>query len=151
MENIHATLKNSLKEAMMAKDTVRLDVIRGLLTAFTNESVAAGGTPQDFLNDELATKVIRRTIKQREDSIAQYTAAGRTDLADEDSAQLAILKNYAPASATVDEVRVIAERVKSAETDIDKSKMGILVGKIMKELGDRGDGAIVKKVVESLF
>lgn len=151
MQNIHENLKNSLKEAMKAKDTVRLDVIRGLLTAFTNELVATGKTPQDMLPDDAAIKVIRRTIKQREDAIGQYEAAGRTDLADEDKAQLEILKTYVPAGASEDEIRVVAERVKSEAGEIDKSKMGILVGKVMKEFGDRADGSMVKKVIESMF
>ncbi len=151
MENIHQSLKDSLKEAMKAKDTVKLNVIRGLLTSFTNELVASGKMPQEMLPDDMATRVIRRTIKQREDSISQYTAAGRQDLADEDTAQLEILKTYVPAGVSIEEVRIIAEKVKDAEGITDKSKMGILVGKIMKELGERGDGAVVKKVVEEIF
>ncbi len=151
MQDIHITLKDSLKEAMKAKDAVKLNVIRGLLTAFTNELVATNRTPQDTLGDDDAVKVIRRIIKQREDSIDQFTKAGRTDLADEDSAQLEILKTYVPAQAGVDEVAKIVERMKSEMGEIDKSKMGMLIGAVKKELGDRGDGNLIKSVIEKMF
>lgn len=151
MTTIHLTLKESLKDAMRAKDTVRLNTIRGLITAFTNELVATGKTPQDTLDDALAGKVILRTMKQREDAISQFEAAGRQDLADEDKAQLAILKEYAPELAGVEEIMKIAKDLKASMMMEDKSKMGILIGAVKKELGDRADGAVVKKVVEELF
>lgn len=78
---------------MLAKDSVRLEVLRGLSSAFTNELVAKGKTPQDKLTDEEAIAVISRTAKQRKDAISQFEGAGRQDLADEDKAQLAILGN----------------------------------------------------------
>ncbi len=150
MQNIQETLKNSIKDAMKAKDTVRLDVVRGLLTAFMNELVANGKTPQDMIPDADAAKVIKRTIKQREDAISQFEKAGRQDLADEDKAQLAILKEFAPAGITEEEVRAVAERIQM-QMNVDKSKAGILVGAVMKELGERGDGMLAKKAVDSLF
>ncbi len=151
MNDIHITIKNSLKEAMLAKDTVKLEVIRGLMTAFMNELVSTGKTPQDVLEDADAIRVIRRIIKQREDSISQFTAAGRMDLANEDSAQLNILTTYVPAQAGAEEVKIIAEKVKIQMGIEDKSKMGILIGAVKKELGDRGDGSVIKSVVEDLF
>lgn len=151
MQNIHLGLKESLKEAMKNKDVVLLNVIRGLLTAFTNELVATGKTPQDTISDEEATKVIRRVIKQREDSISQFSSAGRMDLADEDTAQLEILKKYVPAPAGDDEVRKVVEKIKMEMGDIDKSKMGMLIGAVKKELGDRGDGNIIKRIIEETF
>ncbi len=151
MQNIQSTLKESLKEAMKSKDAVKLNVIRGILTAFTNELVATSRTPQDSLSDDEAIKVIRRIIKQREDSISQYTNAGRMDLAEEDTAELAILQTYVPPLAGADEVVVIAERIKSEMGEIDKSKMGILIGAVKKELGDRADGSVIKSVVEKMF
>jgi len=151
MNDIHITIKNSLKEAMLAKDTVKLEVIRGLMTAFMNELVATGKTPQDVLEDIDVIRVIRRIIKQREDSISQFTAAGRMDLVNEDSAQLDILKTYVPAQADADEVKTVAEKVKIQMGIEDKSKMGILIGAVKKELGDRGDGSVIKSVVENLF
>jgi len=151
MENIALKIREELKEAMKAKDALKLNVIRGVLTAFTNELVATNRTPQDTLGDDDAIKVIRRIIKQREDAILQYTAAGRIDLADEDTAQMQILKNYVPAQASFEDVKIVAEKIKIQMGDIDKSKMGMLIGAVKKEMGDNADGAVVKSVVESLF
>lgn len=151
MINIHFTLKELLKDAMRAKDTNRLNVIRGLMTSFTNELVATGKTPQDTLDDESCGRVVLRTIKQREDSISQFQNAGRQDLADEDIAQLEILREFAPTMANVEEVKAIAIKLKESMDSADKSAMGKLIGAVKRELGDAGDGAVIKSVVEDLF
>ena len=144
-------IKGEIKTAMMAKDAVKLTVVRGLVTAFMNELVATKRTPQDALTDEETTAVIRRAIKQRKDAIEQFTAAGRTDLSDSEKAELAILETYLPRMMSRDEIQKIAE-VKKAEMGItDKSKTGMLMSALMKDLKGKADGADVKAVVESLF
>jgi len=148
---LHENIKASLKEAMKAKDAVRLQVVRSLLTAFMNEMVANGKTPQDTLNDEEVLAVIKRSAKQRKDSITQYEAAGRNELAEPEKAELIILEEYLPTLMTQEEILPIAE-AKKAELGVeDKSKMGVLIGAIMKELGGKADGGDVKKVVESIL
>ncbi len=148
---LHEDIKNQLKEAMKAKEAVRLQVVRSLLTAFMNELVATGRTPQDILSDDEALAVIKRSAKQRKDSIEQYEAAGRQELADPEKAELAILEEYLPTLMTQDEIRPVAEAKKEELGVEDKSKMGILIGAVMKELGGKADGADVKAVVESLL
>ena len=135
----------------MAKDAVKLSVVRGLVTAFTNELVAIGKTPQDMLTDEEALKVITRTAKQRKDAIEQFLAAGRQDLADEDQAQLAILETYLPKLMSADEIRPIAEAKKTELGITDKANAGKLTGMLMKDLTGKADGTVVKQVVDSLF
>ncbi len=151
MTNLHISIKEQLKDAMRAKDTVRLNVIRGLITAFTNELVATGKTPQDVLDDVNCGKVVLRTIKQREDAISQFQSAGRQDLADEDTLQLAVLREFAPAMASIEEVKKVSILLKEQMGITDKSKMGMLIGAVKKELGDKGDGTVIKNVVEDLF
>jgi uncharacterized protein YqeY len=75
----HEELKRGIMEAMKAKDTVRLSVYRGLVTAFTNELVSKGKKPDEFLSDEEVMTVIQRTAKQRKDSIDQFAKGGRQD------------------------------------------------------------------------
>lgn len=148
---LQETIKGSLKEAMMAKDTVRMTVIRGLMSAFTNELVALGRTPQDALTDDEVLAVIRRGVKQRKDAIEQFVAGGRDDLADSEKAELALLEVYLPAMMPREEIQKIAE-AKKAELGIDdKSKSGMLMSTLMKELKGKADGADVKAVVEGLF
>ena len=148
---LHEDIKASLKEAMKAKDTVRLQVVRSLLTAFMNEMVANGKTPQDLLEDEEILAVIKRSAKQRKESITQYEAAGRPELAEPEKAELTILEEYLPQLMSQDDIRPVAETKKAELSVDDKAKMGILIGAVMKELGGKADGGDVKAVVESLF
>ena len=148
---ISTDIREKLKDAMRAKDQVALDTYRGLLSAFTNELVAAGKTPQDEVTDDIALTVIKKTIKQRKDAISQFETGGRQDLADADKAQLALLDVFQPAQMSEADIKVIAEKKKAELGVTDTSKLGILVGAVMKETGGNADGQVVKKIVEDLF
>ena len=148
---LHETIKGQLKEAMMAKQEVRLRTVRDMLTGFMNELVATGKKPQDLLDDEGVLKVITRLSKQRKDSIEQFTKAGSIDLAQIEKYELAVLETYLPTMMTQGEIRPLVE-AKIAELGItDKSKMGILLGGLMKDLKGKADGGDVKAVAESLL
>jgi len=147
----HTDLRVTLKEAMKAKDEVRLRTVRGIMTACTNELVATGRTPQDELKDEEVITVIKRLAKQRKESIVQYEAAGRPELAVPEKEELVVLEAYLPTLMTQDQIRPIAEAVKAEMGVEDKSKLGQLVGAVMKKLQGQADGGDVKAVVESLF
>lgn len=148
---LHKQIQGELKEAMKAKDDVRLRTVRSMLTAFTNELVATGKTPQDTLPDDQTLGVIKRLAKQRKDSIVQYEAANRPELAEPEKEELAVLESYLPQMMSEEDIKPVAE-AKKAELGIDdKSKMGMLVGAVMKELAGKADGGDVEKVVEGLF
>lgn len=149
--SIHTDLRVTLKEAMKAKDEVKLRTVRGIMTACTNELVATGRTPQDELSDEQTIGVIKRLSKQRKESIVQYEAAGRPELAIPEKEELVILEAYLPTLMTQEQIRPIAEAVKAELGVEDKSKLGVLVGAVMKKLQGQADGGDVKTVVESLF
>lgn len=149
--SLHEEIKGEIKKAMMAKDAVRLEVMRGLVTAFTNELVSTGRTPQEFLKDEEALAVITRSAKQRKDSIEQFTKGGRMDLVEEEVPQLAVLEAYLPKLMDKSEVEVIAFAKKSELGIDDPSKKGMLMAAIMKDLKGKADGMVVKDVVDALF
>ncbi len=149
--SIETNIKEALKEAMKNKDEVRLSVMRNIKAACTNELVATGQTPQSEVTDELALTVIKRLAKQRKDSIEQFRKGGREDLATLEEKELVVLEELLPQMMSQDQIRPIAEKKKAELGMEDKSKMGILIGAVMKELGGQADGADVKAVVESLF
>lgn len=149
--SLQEQIKGEIKTAMMAKDTVKLTVVRGLATSFMNELVATKRTPQDMLTDEEASAVIRRAIKQRKDSIEQFTSANRPELAESEKAELAVLEAYLPKMMSQDDIRPIAEAKKAELGITDKAKVGMLMSAVMKDLKGKADGADVKTVVESLF
>jgi uncharacterized protein len=149
--SLHTSLRDSLKEALKAKDAVRLRTVRSIMTAVTNELVATGKTPQSELDDAGVLSVIKRLAKQRKDSITQYEAAGRHDLSEPEKEELVVLEAYLPTLMSQEAIRPLAV-AKMAELGItDKSKMGMLVGSLMKDLAGQADGGDVKAVVESLF
>ena len=149
--SLQTDIKSQMKDAMKAKDQVRLTVLRGVSAAFTNELVAKKMTPQDELSDDDALAVIKRLAKQRKDSIQQFADAGRDELAADEKAELAVLEDFLPAMMSQDEIRPIAE-AKKAELGVeDKSGAGRLVGAVMGELKGQADGGDVKAVVDSLF
>jgi uncharacterized protein YqeY len=148
---LHQQLKDSIKDALKAKDQVRLDTLRGVVTAATNELVAKGKTPQDMLSDEEMIAVIARIAKQRKDAIVQFTNGGREDLANEDRAQLAVLEAYLPKMMERSEIEVIAKAKWTKLGITDATKKGMLMSALMKDLKGKADGTIVKEVVDSLF
>ena len=149
--SLQTSIKDEIKKAMLAKDMVRLNVMRGISAAFTNELVAKGRKPQEELADEESLAVIKRLVKQRKDSIEQFTKGGREDLAADEKAELAILETFLPATMSKDVIRPIAEAKKAELGVTDKAGMGKLIGAISKELKGQADGADIKAVVESLF
>lgn len=148
---LHQTIKDQVKEAMLSKDSVRLNTIRGLVAAFTNELVAKRKKPTEMLSDDEVLDVIRRSVKQRKDSIEQFKAGGRNDLAEAESAELKILEAYLPAQMTQDEIKSFVEQKIAEAGEIDKTKLGMFTGSIMKELKGKADGAEVKKIIDSLI
>lgn len=149
--SLHQQVKSQIKEAMLKKEAVRLSVVRGLVAAFVNELIAKGRKPNGELADEEALSVIKRSVKQRKDSIEQFQKGGRGDLVEEETAELKILETYLPAVVSREEIKKVAEVKKVALGITDESKIGMLIGAVMKELKGKADGADVKAVIDGLF
>jgi len=148
---LQENIKNSIKDAMMAKDTVRLETLRAMSSAFTNELVSKGKKPQDVLSDKEVIAVITRLAKQRKDSIEQFKKGGREDLVTEEEAQLAILETYLPQLMSREEIETLVKTKIAEAGEIDKTKKGIFMAGIMKDLKGKADGSLVKEIVDALF
>ncbi len=148
---LQTEIKASIKEAMLAKDKVRLEVLRSIVAAFTNDLVAKGRKPDESLTDEEVIAIITRLSKQRKDSIDQFTKGGRPELAEKEQAELAVLLKYLPEMMSKDEVLKIAQ-AKKVELGIeDATKKGMLMSALMKDLKGKADGMVVKEAVDELF
>ena len=145
---IHETIKTQIPEALKARDAVRLRTLRSLVTAMTNEVVAKKRMPSEFLTDEEALAVIKRSSNQRKDSIEQFTKGGRPELAVPEQEELTILESYLPTQLSSEEIEAIVKNKISELGVTDKSAMGSLMGAVMKEIAGRADGTIVKVVIE---
>lgn len=144
--SIHEQIKEGVKDAMIKKETVRLTVLRGILAAFTNEIIAKKIKGNE-MPDEEAIAVMRRLVKQRKDSIEQFTKGGREDLVKNEQEEMAIIEKFLPQMMSKEE---ITKFVEAKIGEADKSKFGQFMGSIMKELKGKADGMIVKEVVEEL-
>ena len=150
---LHQTIKEQIKEALRAKDTIRLDTLRSLTALFQSEMMAQN-ISGDFLPDEKALALIKRSVKQHKDSIEQFDKGGRTDLSSKEKAELAILESFMPAMMAYDEIKMIARmRVDAAKLagNFDPKATGKIVGMLIKELAGKADGMMVKKAVDELI
>lgn len=147
---LHEQIKNGIKEAMVAKDALRLKAFRAMSAAFTNELVAQNRKPQEMLKDEEALAVIGKLVKQRKDSISQFKKGNREDLVKEEESELTILETYLPKMMNKNEVEKIA-KAKKEELAITVDKKGVLMSALMKDLKGKADGTLVREVVDSLF
>lgn len=143
-------VRNDMKEAMRSKDELRLSVVRGMLSAFTNELVAKGKKPTDPLDDKDAIAVLKRLLKQRKDAAEQFTNGNRPELAEKEMKEAIIIEAYLPQMASREDIEKAAKEV-IAETNADASKAGILIGLVMKRLGGNADGGEIKAVIAELI
>ncbi len=150
-------IREQIKDALRAKNELRLTTLRGVLAAFTNESVNLGRTPQDPLGDNESIAVIKRLAKQRKDSIEQFEKGGRQDLADNEKAELEILNEFLPEqmseSAIEEIVKTVVNQARTSGKISDNSSksIGVVMGLAMKETKGLADGDIVKQIVTDLL
>lgn len=128
--DLRATIQNHIKDAMRAKDKARLDTLRLVSAAIKQREV----DERTELGDAEVVNILRKMLKQRRDSLEQYTAAGRQDLADQESLEIGIIEEYMPAALDDDELTglidaAIAESGATSVKDMGKV-MGLLKGRI---------------------
>ena len=147
--SLHKQIKDGIKEAMLKKDTLRLTVLRNISAVFTNEMLAKKITTPE-ISDEDAITIIRRLVKQRKDSIEQFTKGNRMDLVKNEEAEMKILETFLPQMMSKEEIEKIVKAKVAEAGAIDKAKLGQFMGGIMKELKGKADGMLVKQILEEL-
>src|SRR5471032_1600049 len=121
-----------LKDAMRAKDTTKLGVLRMLKSALKYAAIEKSGAEAE-LDEAEATQVVRKQVKQRQDSIESFEKGGRSELAEKEKAELAILSSYLPAAISTDD---IARLVKETIAEINATSR-VQIGAVMKALGPK--------------
>jgi hypothetical protein len=135
-------ISSDLKEAMKARDQVRLDTLRSVLSAFTYKRVEAG---HDLADDEQLA-VVQKLVKQRADSITEFAKAGRTELVEKETRERDILQQYLPAQKSADDVRAIV-RAALAGIPADGRNQGAAMKVVMPQLKGLADGNLVRQIV----
>jgi len=147
MSTLRDQVSNDMKAAMKAKETVKRDALRLLLAAFKQIEV----DERKELSDEDVTKIIQKQIKQRLDSAAQFTEAGRADLLEKEESETAFYMVYMPKQLENDELE---SEVKSMIEKVGASSMkdmGKVMGVASKTLAGKADGKRINECVKKLL
>ena len=135
-----------LKDAMRAKDTTRLSVLRMLKSALKYGAIEKSGADAE-LSDADAVQVIRKQAKQRHDSIASFEKGGRPELADKEKAELAILNSYLPQQLGQEELAKFVRETIAEVGATSKAQMGAVMKALQVKVGDRADGRTLSQEV----
>ena len=145
MSDLSQQINDDLKNAMREKNAVALTVLRGLKSAIKYAAIEQGGADA-VLDDPAAIAVIRKQIKQRQDSIESFTQGGRDDLIAIEKAELEVLEKYLPAGLSDDEIATLVDQA-IAETGAESRKD---MGGVMKILQERTAGRADNKTLSQL-
>jgi uncharacterized protein YqeY len=132
-------IDSDLKEAMRAKDTTKLSVLRMLKSALKYAAIAKSGAEAE-LNDAETAQVVRKQAKQRQDSIESFEKGGRAELAEKEKEELSILNGYLPQSMSAEEIsKVVRETIAEAGAT-SRAQMGALMKALQAKVAGRVDG-----------
>lgn len=147
--DIFEKVSKDIIAAMKAKDKMRLEVLRNVKKYFIEAKTAPGAN--DTLDDATALKILSKLAKQGRDTAALYTEQGRPDLAEEETAQAAIIEEYLPKALSADELEAEVKAI-IAETGASSMKdMGKVMGIASKKLAGRADGKAISVLVKQLL
>ncbi len=144
--SLNIRIQEQLKTSLKNKDVTLVAVLRMLISAIKNEEIAQVKR-EEGLSDEEIIAVIARQIKQRKDSIEQFTKGGRTDLAEKEQKELNILQAFMPEQMSDEEISSIAREIIAGGI----SGFGAVMSAVMQQVKGRADGGVVKKIVEKIL
>jgi uncharacterized protein YqeY len=139
--SIAEKIEDQLKKAMIDKDELSLSVLRMVKSAVKNTEIEKGHE----LDDAEIIAVFEKQAKQRKDSIEQYEAGDRTDLADREKKELSLIETYLPEKMGEHEIR---NAVKKVISDNKNADFGRVMGAVMQELKGKADGGLVQNIVK---
>lgn len=147
---LRQTIVDDLKVAMKSGDIIKRDTLRVIDSMIKNEEIAQKKR-ESGLDDAQTIAVIKRAIKQRKDSAAQYRSGGRDDLAQKEEQEIAIVEIYLPEQLSTEQLRSIVKNVVEDTGATSRADMGKVMGRVMQEVGDRTDGNSVRVIVEEFL
>lgn len=147
--NFFDKVSEDIKKAMLARDRVRLEALRGVKKEFLEAKTAKGATGE--LSDEKAIQIMMKMVKQRKESAQIYVDNNRSELAENELAEAAVIEEYLPKQLSVEEVRARLEEI-IAELGADGPKdMGKVMGTATKRLAGIAEGRVISATVKELL
>lgn len=144
--NIQERIDSDLKEAMRARDTAKLGVLRMLKSALKYAAIAKSGAEAE-LSDAEALQVIRKQVKQRQDSIESFEKGSRAELANKEKEELSILNAYLPQAMSADEVEKTVREAIAEVGATSKAQMGTVMKAVQAKVAGRVDGKTLSQEV----
>jgi uncharacterized protein YqeY len=137
-----------MKDAMRAKDALRLSTLRSMRTAFLNEMKKDGS---DSVSDEVCESLLRKLEKQRKESIDAFSKGGREEMADQERAELAVIQGFLPQLADAEQTRAWVEAAIAETGATEVKEIGKVMGALMKAHKAEIDGNLARELVQALL
>jgi len=145
--NLNERLNEDMKQAMKDKDKFRLSVIRMLRSSIKNVEIDQRRT----LEDSEVLDILQREVKQRKDSLQEFSKAGRDDLVESVQAEIAIISEYLPKQLTEEEIKAVVQQTIQEVGASSKADMGKVMGALMPKVKGRADGRLVNQIVQQFL
>ena len=145
--SLQSQIDSDIKDAMRAKEAAKLGVLRMLKSALMNAAIEKGGAGT-VLDDPEASAVIRKEVKKRQDSIESFEKAGRTELADKEKAEIAVLSTYLPQALGADELAALVREAIAEAGATSKKEMGAVMKIASAKAAGRVDGRTLSAAVQ---
>jgi len=145
--NLSERVDSELKTAMREKNAIKLGVLRMLKAALTNATIEKGGADSK-LTDAEAAQVIRKQVKQRQDSIESFEKGGRAELAAKEKEELSILQSYLPQAMSTDEISKVVQETITEVGASSKTQMGAVMKALQAKVAGRADGKTLSAEVQ---
>ena len=147
--NLFDQVSNDIKSAMLAKDKVRLEALRGIKKEFLEAKTAKGADGE--LTDDMAMKILAKMVKQRKESAQIYTEQNRPDLAEPELAEAAVIETYLPKQMTEEELTEALKAIIAQVGATTPQEMGKVMGVATKQWAGRADGRAISAKVKELL
>lgn len=147
--NLFDQVSEDIKKAMLAREKVRLEALRGAKKEFLEAKTAKGANGE--LSDEVATKILVKMVKQRKESAKIYTENNRPELAENELAEAVVLEGYLPKQLSADELKDEITSIIAETGATGPKEMGKVMGVASKRLAGRAEGRAISEMVKTLL
>ncbi|MFC1622471.1 GatB/YqeY domain-containing protein [Patescibacteria group bacterium] len=140
-------INEDIKQAMRNKDTQQSSLLRSVVSEINNQAIELK-KKEEGLNEQEEIKVLKREVKKRKDSIVQFEAGGRPELAEQEKKELEVLQTYLPEEMNEQEIKKIVEKVINKMGEVAPSQFGEVMKKVIEETQGQADGSLVSQIVK---
>ena len=147
--DLYEKISEDIKEAMKARDKVRLMTLRNIKKVFLEAKTAPGAN--DTLEDAAAMKILQKLAKQGKETAATYIQAGRQDLAEEELAQAEVIESYLPQPLSTEDIERAVKEIIAQTGATSMKEMGKVMGIASKQLAGKAEGGIISQMVKKLL